>query len=192
MQPSSQFLTVSLTRGNDFLISIIMYEFSMFLHLSEKTQYVFFCSFSLLTNNNFHVECTAVLIIFFMFIIFLVLVYLTMGSLQYLLTSFHPVPPPAPRPRLCCCCSVTSVVSNSFATPRTVACQASLSKGFSQQEYWSGLPFHSPGALPGPRLKSKSPALAGRFSTTKPPGKPYTTFGNHKSNLFFCLFLKYN
>ena len=85
-----------------------------------------------------------------------------------------------------------SVVSNSFATPWTVACQASLSKGFSQQEYWSGLPFHSPGALPGPRLKSKSPALAGRFSTTKPPGKPYTTFGNHKSNLFFCLFLKYN
>ena len=91
-----------------------------------------------------------------------------------------------------CCCSVTSVVSNSFATPRTVACQASLSKGFSQQEYWSGLPFHSPRALPGPRLKSKSPALAGGFSTTKPPGKPYTTFGNHKSNLFFCLFLKYN
>ena len=80
-------------------------------------------------------------------------------------------------------------MSNSFATPRTVACQASLSKGFSQQEYWSGWLFHSPGALPRPRLKSESPALAGRFSTTKPPGKPYTTFGNHKSNIFFYTFV---
>ena len=86
-----------------------------------------------------------------------------------------------------------SIMSDS-ATPWTVAHQAPLSRGFSRQDYWSGLPFHSPGALPGPRLKSKSPALAGGFSATKLPGKPYTTFGNHKSNLFFyvCLFLKYN
>ena len=37
-----------------------------------------------------------------------------------------------------------------FATPWTVAYQAPLSVGFSRQEYWSGLPFPSPGALPNP------------------------------------------
>ena len=47
------------------------------------------------------------------------------------------------------CESVTlSVVSDSFLTPLTVACQAPLSMGFSRQEYWSGLPFPSPGDLP--------------------------------------------
>ena len=37
-----------------------------------------------------------------------------------------------------------------FVTPWTVACQAPLSMGFSRQEYWSGLPFPSPGGLPSP------------------------------------------
>ena len=41
-----------------------------------------------------------------------------------------------------------SVLSDSFATPRTVACQAPLSMRFPRQEYWSGLPFSSPGNLP--------------------------------------------
>ena len=44
--------------------------------------------------------------------------------------------------------------------------------GFSRQEYWSVLPFSSPGDLPGPGIKLVSPALAGRFFTTEPPGKP--------------------
>ena len=44
--------------------------------------------------------------------------------------------------------SSASTVSNSFVTPWTVDCQAPLSMGFSRQEYWSGLPFPSPGALP--------------------------------------------
>ena len=49
------------------------------------------------------------------------------------------------------------------ATPWTVACQASLSMGFSRQEYWSGLPFPSPGI----KLASLvSLTLAGRFCTT--------------------------
>ena len=39
-----------------------------------------------------------------------------------------------------------------FATPWTVACPAPLSMGFSRQEYWSGLPFPSPGDLPNPGL----------------------------------------
>ena len=45
------------------------------------------------------------------------------------------------------------------ATPRTVAHQASLSMGFSRQEYWSGLPFPSPGDLPDAGIESRSPAL---------------------------------
>ena len=46
-----------------------------------------------------------------------------------------------------------------FATPWTVAHQASLSTGFSRQEYWSGLPFPSPGDLPNPGIEPGSPAL---------------------------------
>ena len=46
-----------------------------------------------------------------------------------------------------------------FATPWTVAYQASLSMGFSRQEYWSGVPFPSPGDLPDPGIEPRSPAL---------------------------------
>ena len=56
-----------------------------------------------------------------------------------------------------------------FATLWTVACQALLSMGFSRQEYWSGLPFSSPGDLPDPSIKPRSPvspALAEGFFTT--------------------------
>ena len=58
-------------------------------------------------------------------------------------------------------------------TPGTVACQASLSMGFSWQEYWSGLPCPPPGDLPKPGMKPtslKTPSLAGR--SLAPPGKP--------------------
>ena len=67
-----------------------------------------------------------------------------------------------------------SVVSDSFATSWTVACQASLSMGFSRQEYWSGLTFPSPRDLPDPGIEPASPALAGGFFTSEPPGKPCT------------------
>ena len=46
-----------------------------------------------------------------------------------------------------------------FATPWTVAYQAPQSMGFSRQEYWSGLPFPSPGHLPDPGIEPRSPAL---------------------------------
>ena len=46
-----------------------------------------------------------------------------------------------------------------FATPWTVARQAPPSMGFSRQEYWSGLPFPSPGDLPDPGIEPRSPAL---------------------------------
>ena len=65
-----------------------------------------------------------------------------------------------------------------FATPWTVAYQASLSMGFSRQEYWSGLPFPSPGDLPDPGIEPGSPALEADALTSEPPGKPisiYTT-----------------
>ena len=43
-----------------------------------------------------------------------------------------------------------------FATPWTVACQAPLSMGFSRQEYWSGLPFPTPGDLPNTGIETVS------------------------------------
>ena len=46
-----------------------------------------------------------------------------------------------------------------FVTPWTVAHQASQSMGFSRQEYWSGLPFPSPGDLPYPGIEPESPTL---------------------------------
>ena len=59
-----------------------------------------------------------------------------------------------------------------FVTPWTVARQAPLSTGFPRQECWSGLPFPSLGDLPDPGINPEFPALAGRYFTTKPPGKP--------------------
>ena len=43
---------------------------------------------------------------------------------------------------------------------------------FFRQEYWSGWPFSTPGDLPDPGIQHISPALAGGFFTTEPPGKP--------------------
>ena len=45
--------------------------------------------------------------------------------------------------------------------------------GFPKQEYWNGLPFLSLGDLPSPGIEPTSPALAGSFFSTEPPGKPY-------------------
>ena len=64
------------------------------------------------------------------------------------------------------------VVSDFFAIAWTVAHLALLSMGFPRQEYWSGLPFPSPGDLPDPGIEPVSPALADGFFPTEPPGKP--------------------
>ena len=58
-----------------------------------------------------------------------------------------------------------------FVTRWTVAYQVSPSMGFSRQEYWSGLPFHSPGNLPDPGIEPRSPALGADALTSEPPGK---------------------
>ena len=50
-------------------------------------------------------------------------------------------------------------LSSTLATPGTVAHQASLSMGFPRQEFWNGLPFHSPGNLLNPGIEPESPAL---------------------------------
>ena len=58
-----------------------------------------------------------------------------------------------------------------FVTPWTVARQALLSMGFSRQEYWSGLPFPSPGDLTDPGIEPRSPALQADSLLSEPPGK---------------------
>ena len=59
-----------------------------------------------------------------------------------------------------------------FATPWTVGHQARASMGLPRQEYWSGLPFPSPGDLPDPGIEPGSPALQAEALTSEPPGKP--------------------
>ena len=59
-----------------------------------------------------------------------------------------------------------------FVTPWTVAHQAPLSMGFSKQEYWSGLPFPSPGDLPHPGIEPRSPTLHTDSLPSEAPGNP--------------------
>ena len=71
-----------------------------------------------------------------------------------------------------CVCVSHSVVSDSV-TPWTVTHQVPLSVEFSRQEYWSGLPFSSPGDLPNPEIEPVSPALQADSLLSEPPGKPF-------------------
>ena len=73
-----------------------------------------------------------------------------------------------------------SGMSDSF---NPMAHQALLSLEFSKQEYWSGLPFLTPG-------EPKSPALAGRFFTTEPPGKPILKYLNVRGKICVRLEIK--
>ena len=87
-------------------------------------------------------------------------------------------PPPLWSKDCVCVCARTRVQAQSFrpvwlfATPWTVGHQAPLSMGFSRQEYWSGLPFSSPGDLPDPGIEPRSPTLEADALTSEPPGKP--------------------
>ena len=71
---------------------------------------------------------------------------------------------------MCVCVLVAHV--QLFVTPWTVACQAQLSMEFSRQEYWSWLPFPSPGDLPNPGIKLGSPALQADALLSQLLGKP--------------------
>ena len=72
-------------------------------------------------------------------------------------------------------------------TPWTAANQAPQSMGFSRQEYWSGLPFLSPGDLPDPGIEPRSPILVADALTSEPPGKlsdlQTTTLDNRMSKM---------
>ena len=69
-----------------------------------------------------------------------------------------------------------------FATLWTVVCQTSPSMGFSRQEYWSGLPFSSPGDFPNPGIKLRSPALQADSTLWA------TRESLNKQNVFFFCF----
>ena len=70
-----------------------------------------------------------------------------------------------------------------FVTPWTVAYQAPPSMGFSWPEYWSGLPFPSPGDLPDPGIEPGSPAFQAGSLTSEPPGKAHRNVVNLNNKL---------
>ena len=83
---------------------------------------------------------------------------------------------------VCVCVLSCSVVSN-FLQSHGVTCRAPLSMEFSRQEYWSGLPFPTPGDCPNPGIKPMSlvlPALAGRFFTSSSTLEPCFILGMMK------------
>ena len=82
----------------------------------------------------------------------------------------------------CCCCLVAKSCLTGFVTPWTAAFQAPLSMRFPRQGYWSGLPFPPSEDLLGSGIEPVSPAMAGGFFTTKPPGKP-TRLKNASSHI---------
>ena len=87
------------------------------------------------------------------------------------------------------CAQLLSCVQ--LCDPRTVACQAPPSMGFSRQEYWSGLPFPFPEDLPYPGIKPMSPALQVNSLPTEPAEKPNTSLhlnseSSKRKNLCRC------
>ena len=63
-----------------------------------------------------------------------------------------------------------------FVTPWTIICQAPPPMGFSKQEYWSGLPFPSPGDLADPGIEPGSPTQQADSLLSELPGKPGISF----------------
>ena len=86
---------------------------------------------------------------------------------------------------LTCCCSVYQSCLI-LLQPHAVARQAPLSMGFCRQEYWSGLPFPTPGDLPNPEIKPASPVLPvlpAESLLAEPPGKPRSFLCTHKKKM---------
>ena len=71
-------------------------------------------------------------------------------------------------------CSLVAELCLTLHHPMDCSPPGSSGRGFSRQEYWSGLPFPSPGHLLDPGIEPRSPALAGRFFTTVPPVKRHS------------------
>ena len=74
----------------------------------------------------------------------------------------------------CVCVCLSLICVRLFVTQWTVACQTPLSVEFSRQEYWSGLPFTSPGDLPDPGIEPRSPALQEDSLLLRHLGSPMT------------------
>ena len=74
-----------------------------------------------------------------------------------------------------------------FETPRPVTYQASQSMGFSRQEYWSGLPFPSPGGLPDPGIEPRFPTLQADSLPNELWGKPPVAREINRAIFFFLL-----
>ena len=68
-----------------------------------------------------------------------------------------------------------------LCNPMDCSYQAPLSMGFSRQEYWSGLPFLSPGDLPNPGFEPGSPALQADALQSEPPGKSHIYFTSREA-----------
>ena len=86
---------------------------------------------------------------------------------------------------VCVCVCLYAQTCLTPCDPWIVACEAPLAMKFSRQEYWSQLPFPTPGNLPNPGIKPVSPVsstLAGRFFTTDLPGKRHPHFMNEEAN----------
>ena len=93
------------------------------------------------------------------------------------------------------CVCVCTQSCPALAAPWTVAHQSPLSMGFSRQEYWSGLPFSSPGDHPDPGMEHPSltsPALAGGFFIIVLPGKPRKQWHHLKYQRSYYLSIKTN
>ena len=73
------------------------------------------------------------------------------------------------------CVYVSRSVMSDSASSWTEALQAPLFMGFSKQEYWSGLPFSSPGDFPNPGIKLRSPTLQANSLPSEPPESPFHT-----------------
>ena len=92
--------------------------------------------------------------------------------------------------RVCACVLSHFSQTQLFVTPWTVAHQASLSIGFSRQEYWRGLPCPPPGHCPDSGIESrspKSPTLAGKFFTTSTTWEAWSTATAAAKSLQSCL-----
>ena len=84
---------------------------------------------------------------------------------------------------------IRSVMSDSFAIPWTAACQAPPFMGFSRQEYWSGLPFPSPGDPPNPGIKPRSPTLQADSLPLEPQEKKIVWYTERNLGIPGLLFL---
>ena len=85
---------------------------------------------------------------------------------------------------VCCVCGLVTKLCLTLATQGTVAHQAPLSMGFFRQEYWSGLPFSSPGNLPNLGIKPGFPVLQVVSCTA---GRFFVDWATREAHIYLCV-----